>query len=110
MITIGAILALCCFVALMASVVFFGLGKEVDKRINIGPEDAPQAQENIATFDIPSGYELTSGMSMLVVDMVTLTSTNNSALPSIMLVQFNKYTSINLEEMNIQSGLKFHAI
>lgn len=104
MITIGAILVLCCFITLMAGIVIWGLGKEVDKRINIGPQDAAQAQENIATVDIPAGYQLTSGMSMLVFDMATFTPTSDKALPSIMLVQFSKYISIDLEGIDIQSG------
>jgi hypothetical protein len=53
---------------------------------------------------IPPGYQLTSGMSMLVYDMVSFTPTDNKALPSIMMVQFNKYTSINPEGMDIQYG------
>lgn len=103
LITVAAVGGLCCFITLMAGVVVWGLGKEVDKQINIGPQDAAQAQENIATMDIPAGYQLTSGMSMLVFDMVTLTPTNDRALPNIMLVQFSKYTSIDLEGIDIQS-------
>jgi hypothetical protein len=104
LITIGAILALCCFVSLMAGVVILGLGKEVDKRINFGTEDQAQAVENIAIVDIPAGYQIESGMSLLVFDMATITPINNKALPTIMLVQFSKYTSINLERIDIQSG------
>lgn len=104
LITVGAILSLCCFIGLMASVVLFGLGKEVDRRINIGPASSPQAQENIATVEMPAGYQLTSGMSMLVFDMVSFSPTENKALPTIMLVQFHEYTSINPSEMNIQYG------
>jgi len=103
-ITIGGILLLCCFMTLMASVMGYGVWTEIDKRINIGPGDSAQAAENIATMDIPAGYTLTSGMSMLVFDMATLTPTSDKSLPSIMLVQFSKYISIDIENVDIESG------
>ena len=103
-ITIGIILILCCFVTLMAGVVIWGLSKEVDKRINIEPQDAAQAQENIATFDIPPGYELAAGMSILVYDMVSIVPETNGYLPSIMLVQYSGFTTGSREKM--EEGLR----
>jgi hypothetical protein len=98
-ITGGGILAICCFMTLMAGVVIWGLGKEVDKRINVGPEDAAQAQENIATFDLPPDYELAAGMSIFFYDMVSIVPETNGYLPSIMLVQYSGIISADNEKM-----------
>ncbi|HCR71910.1 MAG TPA: hypothetical protein DIW23_10740 [Anaerolineae bacterium] len=98
-ITIGIILILCCFVTLMASVVIYGLSKEVDKRINVGPQDAQQVRENIATFDLPPDYELAAGMSIFFYDMVSLLPEKNGYLPSIMLVQYSGFTVGDNEKM-----------
>lgn len=98
-ITVGIILGLCCFMTLMAGVVIWGLSKEVDKRINIGPQDASQAQENIATFDLPPEYELAAGMSIFFYDMVSIVPETNGYLPSIMLVQYSGVTIGDNEKM-----------
>src|SRR5688572_24179723 len=99
LITIGIIAVLCCFVGTMTLIILRGLGKEVDKRINVGPEDASQAQENIATFDMPPDYELAAGMSIFFYDMVSIVPEKNGYLPSIMLVQYSGIISADNKKM-----------
>ena len=99
LITIGIVGFLCCFVGAMSLLVIRGLAKEADKRINVGPQDASQARENIATFDLPPDYELAAGMSILFYDMVSIVPEKNGYLPSIMLFQYSGVTIGDNEKM-----------
>jgi hypothetical protein len=57
-----------------------------------------RAQEKIAEFDIPPGYE-PMAMSMFMYDMVYLTPTDSENDPMIMLMQYSGFSSGDSEQV-----------
>lgn len=87
----------------MAIVAFFGLrqfGQQVDNMVSGDPTAVAQAQEKIADFDMPPGYQ-SMAMSMFIYDMITLTPSNSNN-PMILLMQYNGVMSGNQEQIEQQ--------
>ena len=85
----------------IAGVTFFGfriLGSRFEDMANGEPTSVARAQEKIAEFDIPPGYE-PMAMSMFVYDMIYLTPADSEYDPMIMLMQFSRATAGDPEQM-----------
>ena len=88
----------------IAGISFLGLrtlGNRFEDMTNGEPTSVARAQEKIAEFDIPPGYE-PMALSMFVYDMISLTPIDSENDPMIMLMQFNKSTSGDPEQMEKQ--------
>ena len=88
----------------IAGISFLGLrtlGNRFEDMTNGEPTSVARAQEKIAEFDIPPGYE-PMALSMFVYDMISLTPIDSENDPMIMLMQFNKSTSRDPEQMEEQ--------
>ena len=88
----------------IAGISFLGLrtlGNRFEDMTNGEPTSVARAQEKIAEFDIPPGYE-PMALSMFVYDMISLTPIDSENDPMIMLMQFNKSTSGDPEQMEEQ--------
>jgi len=85
----------------IAGVTFLGfrtLGNRFEDMANGEPTSVARAQEKIAEFDIPPGYE-PMAMSMFVYDMIYLTPSDSEYDPMIMLMQFSRATAGDPEQM-----------
>ena len=89
---------ICVCVAGISFLGFRMLGSRFEDMVNGEPTSVARAQEKIAEFDIPPGYE-PMAMSMLVYDMMYLTPAESENDPMIMFMQFSKLTSDDPERM-----------
>ena len=88
----------------VAGIAFLGLrtlGNRFEDMTNGEPTSVARAQEKIAEFDIPPGYE-PMAISMFVYDMISLTPVDSESDPMIMLMQFNQSISTDPEQMEEQ--------
>jgi len=90
---------ICICIAGVSFVAFRSFGKGIEKAVSGDPTSVAKAQEKIAEFDVPPGYEPVT-MSIFVYDMVYLTPAEDSGTdPMIMLMQYSKFTSGDPEQM-----------
>ena len=93
---------ICICIAGISFVAFRSFGKGIENAVSGDPTSVAKAQEKIAEFDIPPGYEPTA-MSMFVYDMVFLTpATDSGNDPTIMMMQYSKFASGDSEQMEEQ--------
>jgi len=90
---------ICVCIAGISFLGFRSFGKGIENAVSGEPTSVAKAQEKIAEFDIPPGYEPLA-MSMFVYDMVYLTPAEDSGTdPMIMLMQYSKFSSGDPEQM-----------
>jgi len=92
---------MCICVAGIAFFSFREFGKRVEKIAKGDPASVAKAQENIANFKIPPGYNATA-MNFLMYNIVTLTPDESHRGTMIMLMQYNGLFSGNDEQMKEQ--------
>ncbi len=93
---------LCLCVAVAGVVSFREFGNRAKKLVSGDPTSVAQVQDNIAEFDIPSGYKA-SAMNMFVYDIIMLTPDSTSKrAPTIMLMQYNGIISGNSAQVEQQ--------
>lgn len=93
---------ICCCMAVAAFFVLRQFGQQVDNMVIRDPTAVAQAQEKIADFDIPPGYQsMAMAMSMFIYDIITL-APSNSNHPMILLMQYNGMMSGNPEQIEQQ--------
>ncbi len=93
---------LCACIAAAGFFAFREVGNRAKKMVSGDPTSVAMIKDNIAEFDIPSGYKATA-MNMLVYDIVMLSpDTASKRAPTIMLMQYNGIISGNSAQVEQQ--------
>ena len=99
LIAFAVIGVICICIAGISFVAFRSFGKGIENAVSGNPTSVAKAQEKIAEFDIPPGYE-PMAMSMFIYDIVYLTPAEDSGTdPMIMLMQYSKFSLGDSEQM-----------
>lgn len=101
LIIVGSVLLLCaCTTAILMGTGLWSFGKAVqflDNSTTEDPQEVARVASEIATFDIPAGFDTQYGMKISTFSMVQYTTRSEETY--IFLTQFPAGTSINVEEM-----------
>ena len=88
---LGATLLFCCGAVLVAGLVFWQAGKQLQEGMKTDPEAAAEAAHQIADYDLPEGYQEQMAMEIMFYTFVVIAPPDSSGIsngPIFMLAQF----------------------